>query len=47
MGQEIKFDLRKKTYCCINGIAIRCANDKENEAIQKQMEELGWIEKEI
>lgn len=27
-------------------MAIRCANDKENEAIQKQMEELGWIEKE-
>ena len=47
MGQEIKFDLRKKTYCCINGMAIRCANDKENEAIQKQIEELGWIEKEI
>ena len=46
MGQEIKFDLRKKTYCCINGMAIRCANDKENEAIQKQKEELGWIEKE-
>lgn len=46
MGLEIKFDLRKKTYCCINGMAIRCANDKEREAIKKQIQELGWKEKE-
>lgn len=40
---EIKFDLREKTYYCINGMAFRCPNKKEKEAIQQQMNELGWI----
>ena len=43
---EIRFDLHEKTYCCECGIATRIPNKEEKEAIKKQSQELGWIEKE-
>lgn len=40
------FDLDKKTFCSGHGLALRDIGIDEFLAVQKQMEELGWIEKE-
>lgn len=40
---EITFDLKKQIYYCDCGMAIRIPNKKEQKAINKQREELGWI----
>ena len=40
---EITFDLKKRTYHCVCGMAFRNPNKEEERAIQKQKEELGWI----
>lgn len=42
----IEFNLKKKDCHCVCGMATRIPSEKEKGAIKKQMEELGWIEKE-
>nr|DAG19459.1 MAG TPA: hypothetical protein [Caudoviricetes sp.] len=39
----IEFNLKKKDYHCVCGMAFKNPNKEEKKAIQKQMEELGWI----
>lgn len=43
---SVVFDLKKKEFCSGYGLALRSIGMDEFLAIQKQMEELGWIEKE-
>lgn len=40
------FDLDKKTFCSGYGLALRGIGVDEFLAVQKQIQELGWIEKE-
>lgn len=39
------FDLEKKDFHCKSGKMVKTFNEKEQQAIQKQKEELGWVEK--
>lgn len=45
-GIRVFFDLKDKKMCVMDGFHIRNISVDEFKAIQKQMEELGWIEKE-
>lgn len=40
------FDLDKKTFCSGYGLALRSISVDEFLAVQKQIQELGWIKKE-
>lgn len=42
----IEFNLKKKDWHCVCGMAFKNPNEEEKKAIQKQKEELGWLEKE-
>ena len=42
----IVFDLKAKQAYCECGMAFKTPNKEEKKAIQKQIEELGWMEKE-
>lgn len=42
----IVFDLKAKQAYCECGMALKIPSKKEKKAIQKQKEELGWLEKE-
>ena len=39
----IVFNLKKKDWHCVCGMAFKNPNKEEEKAIQKQREELGWI----
>lgn len=43
---SVVFDLKKKEFCSGYGLALRSIGMDEFLAIQKQIEELAWIEKE-
>lgn len=43
---SVVFDLKKKEFCSGYGLSLRGIGIDEFLAVQKQMEELGWIEKE-
>lgn len=43
---SVVFDLDKEEFCSGYGLALRSVGVDEFLAVQKQMEELGWIEKE-
>lgn len=43
---SVVFDLKKKEFCSGYGLAPRSIGMDEFLAIQKQIEELAWIEKE-
>lgn len=38
----IEFNLKKKDYRCVCGMGFKVPSEEEKEAIQKQIEELGW-----
>ena len=40
---QITFNLKKRSYYCDCGMAIRITNKKEKEAINQQCKELGWV----
>lgn len=42
----IVFDLKAKQAYCECGMAFKIPSEEEKKAIQKQIEELGWLEKE-
>lgn len=43
---SVVFDLKKKEFCSGYGLALRGIGVDEFLAVQKQIQELGWIEKE-
>lgn len=43
---SVVFDLKNKEFCSGYGLALRSIGMDEFLAIQKQIEELAWIEKE-
>ena len=45
-NMTIEFNLKKKDYHCVCGMGFKVPSEEEKKAIQKQMEELGWLEKE-